>query len=441
MLIRFVVNNFRSFSEEREFNMLAGSFKTHKHHVYKVGKLDLLKAAAIYGTNGAGKSNLIKAVEFLQEVVRLGRLEEPVESKKFKLNEANLTKPMSFEIELSLGKKFYSYGVSFQNTSVVEEWLYELGITIDDKLIFERKQGHSGKPVIKIADKYLKTDKDRLLKELMEERLLKQEELLLGKGDELNVIEIREVRDAIEDGIFIIHPGSKFLGLVEKIVVSEKFKEFANSSLKAFQTGVIGLATENINLDKFFGEEATEVKELIKRRADVVDGFALPWGGSEIYVSKRNEQYIVTKILTEHTREDGKSVGFEVSEESDGTKRLLDFIPALDYVVKKDVTFFIDEIDQSLHTTLLQAIVSKIMSETETKGQLVFTTHESNLLTSEIFRQDEIWFMEKNLETNASEIYSLSEFKPRYDLDFRKGYLKGRFGAIPFTGDLENVNW
>ena len=81
------------------------------------------------------------------------------------------------------------------------------------------------------------------------------------------------------------------------------------------------------------------------------------------------------------------------------------------------------------------------MSEENTKGQLIFTTHESNLLDLDIFRQDEIWFVKKNKSIGSSNIYSLSEFKPRYDLDIRKGYLKGRFGAIPFLANLEDLNW
>ncbi|MNR06571.1 hypothetical protein D3C85_1226450 [compost metagenome] len=81
------------------------------------------------------------------------------------------------------------------------------------------------------------------------------------------------------------------------------------------------------------------------------------------------------------------------------------------------------------------------MNNEDTKGQLIFTTHESNLLDLEIFRQDEIWFSEKNKNTGSTQLYSLSDFKPRYDLDIRKGYLKGRFGAIPFLANLEDLKW
>src|SRR5262245_43487060 len=109
MLIRFIVSNFLSFDEEREFNMLSGSFKTHKHHVYDAGKVEVLKAAAIYGANGAGKSNLIKAIDFLKNLVTEGGLSKSANDKKFRLNKKNAGKPMGFEIEFSIGKKIYVY--------------------------------------------------------------------------------------------------------------------------------------------------------------------------------------------------------------------------------------------------------------------------------------------------------------------------------------------
>ena len=128
-------------------------------------------------------------------------------------------------------------------------------------------------------------------------------------------------------------------------------------------------------------------------------------------------------------------------QESDGTQRLLDFIPAIVSILHNDSTYIIDEIDQSLHPALIRALIQKIMNDDTTQGQIVFSTHESNLIDLEIFRQDEIWFAEKDKAAGSTQLYSLSDYKPRYDLDIRKGYLQGRFGAIPFLDDLKNLNW
>lgn len=441
MFIRFIISNFLSFNEEREFNMLAGAFKTHKHHLYNIGKVDVLKAAAIYGANGAGKSSLIKAIEFLQDSVNNGAIFRSVNDKKFKLDKTNELKPISFEIEFTVEKKVYAYGVSFNNIVVVEEWLYESGINIEDKMIFERKTLKSGKQSIKMSDKYQKTQKQKLLIELMEDNLLKSNELFLGKTDELKIKEITSARNVIEKEIVIIHPGSKFQSLVPALTSSNRFNTFANEMLETFDTGVSELDIETMDIDKYFGEDDEKTKKEIIQ--DIKDGHSVlintETGG--VLATKEKGKYVVKKVIAKHLNNEGKKVSFDLTEESDGTQRLLDFIPAFDGVLNSEVCFIIDEIDQSLHPTLLKSLVQKIMNNDSTKGQLIFTTHESNLLDLDIFRQDEVWFAEKNKSTGSTQLYSLSDFKPRYDLDIRKGYLKGRFGAIPFLAHLEDLKW
>lgn len=443
MLIRFIVSNFLSFDKESEFNMLSGAFKTHKHHVYSYGKLNVLKAAAIYGANGAGKSNLIKAIGFLKDMVVEGEITKSVDDKKFKLNASNIEAPINFEIEFQINKKIYSYGVSLHNTIIQEEWLYESGVTTEDKLIFERKTTKSKKTSIKLAKKYQKTQKDRLLIELMEENLLKNNELLISKTDSLKKKEIIDAQNWIENNLIVIYPHSKYSGLAQMISTSEQFQLFANQLLETFDTGIKELGTKVIDLDKFLGEEYKEFRtDIIEDLEDDKDTKILFHTENEaVIIMKEKKKYVVKKIISYHKNSLGTKVQFNLEEESDGTQRLLDFIPAFDVILKEDVTIIIDEIDHSLHPGLLKTMIQKIMSDQTTKGQLIFTTHESNLLDLEIFRQDEIWFTEKDNKKGNTELYSLSEFKPRYDLDIRKGYLKGRFGAIPFMANLVDLNW
>lgn len=441
MFIRFLVSNFLSFNEEKEFNMLPGNFKTHKHHVYNVGKVEVLKAAAIYGANGAGKSNLIKAIEFLQDAVINGGLLKSINNKKFKLNTANESMPVCFEIEFSINKKIFSYGVNFNGNLVIEEWLYESGITVEDKMIFERKTSKTGKVSIKVTDKYKKTQKQKLLIELMEEGLLKSNELLIGKSHELKIKEISETKHFIQNKIIIIHPESKFTTLVPTLTSSKEFNAFANDILQTFDTGVSELGIEILSFEKYFGEDDEQLKKEIKEEVDMGHSILLSTDTGGVLAAKEKGKYIIKRVIAKHVSNDGKKISFDLTEESDGTQRLLDFIPAFDKILNQDVSFIIDEIDQSLHPALLKVLIQKIMQEEKTKGQLIFTTHESNLLDLEIFRQDEIWFAEKAKINGNTQLYSLSEFKPRYDLDIRKGYLKGRFGAIPFLASLEDLKW
>ncbi len=342
MFIRFVVSNFLSFNEEREFNMLAGSFKTHKHHVYNSGKVDILKSAAIYGANGAGKSSLIKAIEFLQESVINGGIYKSVNDKKFKLDKANELKPTKFEIEFTVDKKIYAYGVSFNNLIVLEEWLYESGITIDDKMIFERKTLKSGKQSIKMSDKYQKTQKQKLLIELMEDNLLKSNELFLGKTNELKIKEITSAKNVIEKEIVIIHPGSKFQSLVPALTSSSRFNTFANEMLETFDTGVSELDIETMDIDKYFGEDDESTKKEIIQ--EIKDGHSVllntETGG--VLATKENGKYVVKKVIAKHLNNEGKKISFDLTEESDGTQRLLDFIPAFDGILNDEMCFIID---------------------------------------------------------------------------------------------------
>lgn len=440
MLIRFITSNFLSFNEEVEFNMLAGAYRTHKHHVYKTNKLKILKGSVIYGANGAGKSNLVKAINFLQELVEFGELDKSVNTKKFKLSNKNQEQPAEFEIEFSYKRKIYAYGISINRNIVEKEWLYLTGIDKEDKIIFERKKGKKGNQIITLNKKYLKTQKDRLLKELMEERLLKNNELFLGKSDSLKITDFNNVREWITQNLTLIYPNSKFASLTPIFALSESFAKFTNDLLKTFDTGLQEIDIENIDFDIFFGKDDEDFKNELIEEIDDSTFSILRHEGETLMAVNENDKYIVKRIIGIHYDSNNKKIKFELSEESDGTNRLLDFIPAFSNILVSDRTYIIDEIDQSLHPTLLNTLVKKIMDEKNTKGQLIFTTHESSLLDMNIFRQDEIWFAEKN-KSGSTQLYSLSDFKPRYDLDIRKGYLKGRFGAIPFIADLKNLNW
>jgi len=442
MLIRFITSNFLSFNQEEEFNMLASSYRSHKHHVYKAGKVNVLKGAAIYGANGAGKSNFVKAIEYFKNLVTDGAITKSINSKKFKLNKGNAKLPVEFEIEFYYKKKIYAYGLSINKNTIEKEWLYLSSIDKEDKLIFERKKGKNEQSSIKVASKYLKTQKSKLLISLMEENVLQSNELLLGKAAILKITDIKNAKDWISDYLVLLYPSTKavFSAYITEINESQKFKTLTDQILRTFNTGITKLYIENINFEKFFGIEDKDFREKIKEELEEVKAIPIRYANEVMLAVKEENKYLVKKLIAIHNNSNGKPIKFDLTEESDGTQRLIDFIPIFHQITQSDSpTFIIDEIDQSIHPNLLYSLVKKLMDTPDTKGQLIFTTHEANLLDLNIFRQDEIWFTEK--KDGATHLYSLSEFKPRNDLDIRKGYLKGRFGAIPFTADLKNLNW
>jgi len=439
MLIRFNVSNFLSFGEETEFNMLTGTIRSHEHHVYSAGKLDVLKAAAIYGANGAGKSNLIKAMYLLQKSVGQGFIPRLLDDKKFKLDKKYKEKPTSLEIEFSIDKNIYSYGISFNNNVILEEWLYESGINTADKMIFERTTDESNTS-IKVAKKYQKTNKEKVYIEVLED-FLEPNELLVSMNKKLEIEEISKVKNWMEKSLIILFPQSKFYELVLNLSKSKNLRLFANELLHTFDTGVEELNIQQIDFEKYFGEDNEDLKKEIAGELNDSNGYLIPDKSGAVLASIKGGKKIVEKIISVHKNVKNEAIKFELEEESDGTLRLLDFISAFAAILQSEATIIVDEIDQSLHPVLLYSLVGKIMNDKTTKGQFIFTTHESNLLDLKIFRQDEIWFVEKDRKSGSTQIYPLSEFKPRNDLDIRKGYLNGRFGAIPFLAHLEDLNW
>jgi AAA15 family ATPase/GTPase len=161
---------------------------------------------------------------------------------------------------------------------------------------------------------------------------------------------------------------------------------------------------------------------------------------TELLVERKGENRVYRiAIQAAHEHEPGKVVRLELAEESDGTRRLLNLIPALRAPRATSAVYFIDEIDRSLHPILVKEFLEFFLKSTDGgPRQIIVTTHESNLLDQELLRRDEIWFAEKD-QTAATRLYSLLDFKVRNDLEIRKHYLQGRFGAVPFLGNLESL--
>jgi uncharacterized protein len=181
---------------------------------------------------------------------------------------------------------------------------------------------------------------------------------------------------------------------------------------------------------------------VLKKIAEDEDGTTVVRVGdsSELLVERKGaNRFFRITIQSMHTQDQGREVSLELKDESDGTRRLLDLIPALHYLRSNSAIYFIDEIDRSLHPILVLRFLDFFLRSCKgAHRQIIVTTHESNLLDLDLFRRDEIWFAEKDLSAETH-LYSLSEFKVRKDLEIRKHYLQGRFGAIPFLGNLEHL--
>jgi len=439
MLIRFNISNFLSFNKETEFNMLAANVRRHPEHITKFKGIKLLKSSVIYGANGSGKTNFIYGLNVLQEIVMNGELMGFSNSNKFKLDPKNKDLPISFEVEFIWNKKAYAYGIVFHEGLIEEEWLFQLNLSQkSEDLVFERKTNAKGKAKLKFHPKYLKTEKNRLLKEVYEEDLLKKNVPFLHLAKNRKFKEIKDAFEWFQDGILLISPGSKFTALPTFIDNHSDFQEFANKLIRELDTGIKELVIKDIEFDSFFGEDNLAERDRVLRLVN--EGEDVPLVESNAVAYLEDGVPIVKKLYCIHESSLAGEVEFELYEESQGSLRLFDFLPVIYLALNQSVSIIIDEIDQSLHINLLRELIQKIQSESELVGQLIFTTHEANLLDLDLFRQDEIWFTEKD-KTGASNLYPLSDYNIRTEMDISKGYLTGRFGAVPFLGNLKNLDW
>lgn len=439
MIIRFTASNFLSFKEETEFNMLTSDAKRHSHHVYNHQNVAILRAAAIYGANGAGKSNLIKAIGFLKNLA-LG--ENILTSyQQFKLTKELIDNPSELGIEFEMNGVIYAYGISFNYEQILNEWLYKVTVGRDDELIFERHTDENHVNKLHFSEKYLQTEKDKYFLEFYEKELLPPTASFISSTKNDHFEEIQLIKHWFEHKLVFVLPDFRPAEMFGSLFMQPDLRHLYSKMMALFDTGL-----QKIDFKKYTLEDANFSLVNTKKRESLERFFKenpkkiqIDTKSKSVHIySYENEKIVISELIGFHGEGDN-TVEFSLEEESDGTIRILDFLSIFFLLSIDDTVFIIDEIDQSIHPSLLKSFLKNLMDLTNTKGQIIFTTHESNLLDLDIFRQDEIWFAEKNKE-GATQLYSLADFKPRYDLDIRKGYLNGRFGAIPFLGDLEKLN-
>lgn len=440
MILRAVVRNLYSFKDETEISFVAGKSTTHCEHVSRAEKRDdisVLKAGIIYGANASGKSNVIKAISVIQKIA-LGSL--PKRSiEPFKLSVPHNT-PSKIEIEFKANNRFYAYGVEFSIKGILEEWLFEIN-SRTDKEVFTRRVEPDGN-VFSFGTISGNDDMQQLIKYIslstpITDSFLSEYIKRNGKG----LTAINEAYQWMKEDLKIIFPDSRYEGIS---IRAEKDKDFAlatKSLLEYFNTGIVDIRRikvkkEDVDLPKEI------VNDLLSEAEDKKTIVVASPSDSSTYFFETDENGItnIFKQSAIHRMRDGNEVSFEMDEESDGSIRLLDFIPMLIDLKLNSSVYLIDEIDRSMHPMLSQKLLEYYFAslDKERDTQLICTTHESNLLDLNMIRADEVWFVEKGLD-GSSHLTSLAEYKPREDV--RKGYLQGRYGAIPFFASINSLKW
>ncbi|HNF14627.1 MAG TPA: ATP-binding protein [Leptospiraceae bacterium] len=441
MLIRFVMENIYSFGERKEFNMIPYTrIRSQEHHIYKYDSVSVLKMASIYGANGAGKSNLVKALLLLKSIVAGEELPPSVGASKFKFHPEDQKQVLA--VEFIQEKIPFYYALEISEGRILAEELYLSGLgKKEDVLLFERTSDS-----LRFTEEFESEEKNRILKTVLTEEFLRPERpmiRILSNRDNNYFYYVKKAFSWFQNTLTVLNPDSRPQALAHKLDTDKEFREFAEKIMCSYHIGVTALSSEKRNVSEIAGEGQDTVfldfinsfrsspNELIRARNTQ---------GEELVFVKEDGEIFLKTLKMKHKGKGGLETSFSLSEESDGTVRLLDFVPAFHSLASSEKVFIIDEMERSIHPLLIRELVNKFSIDTESKGQLVFTTHESHLLDLEIFRQDEIWFAEKDMN-GSTDLYSLSDFKVHRTLDAQKGYLTGRYGAVPFLANLRELSW
>ncbi|MDY0289166.1 MAG: ATP/GTP-binding protein [Sphaerochaeta sp.] len=440
MLINFTVSNFKSIKDEILFNMApAKRLQTMKDHVLVANtkkQAEAMPVGAIYGANGSGKTNFIEAISFMKERIKN---DDVIPAIPFRLADDDQEKlPSTFSVLFSFQKVVYGYGFSVQGRVVTQEWLSAY-FSAKETMLFERYL-EDGKPQIDFGQKLISSTKGGKSFLGFIFQGMQEDQLFLREAVKRDVSLLQPVEKWFSEHVFVLDPSSRAIALEVILQRQPQTLQHMNDQLLEMGMHLEKLETKEkkFNFDQYASQldekDAESFRNSLEemQEDDIIELSITRFGRPQCVQKKNNELYLTTLEIC-HERQDGTHVSFDISTASNGFMRMLDLLPALAFAKNEDTLIVVDEIESSLHTLLSQYFI-KAFIETVTRSQngsqLVFSTHDTNLLDSDLLRSDEIWFMEKD-SCSSSQLCNLVEFILSTGLNYEKGYLAGRFGAIP----------
>lgn len=452
MLIKLSCKNFRSIGNEAiMLDMVASNkIKMHPGHVHRpTDNAGVLRNAAIYGGNAAGKSNVILALSLMKSALVGGALPQGTTLEYCRAGSGHTGEESTFEVQFEADGRIFDYGFSciFSQYAVTSEWLYELGGK-HPRCLLSRNENGSIDPIESIEAADAPDDRMRLnvYTEDFRSQVARNRALLflpfIGNGKKFSSGSIFESYGAafswFANDLQVM--GANQPSPTSDFYADDKTLDQVAEVLASFDTGVSSLEKRPISMDELekrvdFGLMMTIRNFLAHNTQPAQDGNLLITARSgKAFVgieSKGGAEPTATILEIKHR---GSMLPFEFGDESDGTRRLFDFMDVL-FTNKKDATFVIDEIDRSLHPMLTRQLVELFNTvHQEDACQLVFTTHESSIMSFDYLRKDEIWFVDRD-DDGLTSLYSLDDFElagtVRSDSRLAKQYLEGRYGGIP----------
>lgn len=401
MILEFSIKNFLSFKEKVTFSMLANSNNGLDDNYIVLNEKKILKTSAIYGANASGKTNLFKILASIISMLKRSNnadVNEKLSITPFKFDSKSINEPSEFEIKFIVDDVRYVYGFIADTNQIYEEYLYYYPNGRETK-IFDRTN----------ITEYSFTQKDeRVLNDIALKNA--PNKFFIATATNWNYEKTKIPYKFLSMDIEI------FNNLSELRASSYKAYLENDSEIKAFALDFLQNADFNIEDYKVIETEIPD--EILASIPDYI----------------KNTIKEKPKVFTTLFKHKGSSVALTFEEESMGTQIIFSFIPFIKEALNNKKVIIVDELDKSLHPYLVEMIVQLFNDREVNKAgsQLIFNTHDTNLLKLNILRRDQIWFIEKDNNSGMSDLYPLSDFSVRKKENIEKGYLLGRYGAVSF---------
>jgi len=431
MIIQFSVRNFKTFKNKVTLSLVASNYdKTNleDNNVYEIEKFSnrLLKSLVVFGANASGKTKLFDAMAFMRWFVVNSSVKtqegDEIDTDTFRFNSESELGSSEFEIIYLLNNIQYRYGFEITREKVISEWLFQKKLTKkpkevelfyrDDMEIFYHNSFKKMKLLIKEGD-----------------GILRNNALLLSVSNQFKVKEAKEIVDYFRKFNFLLgnEPFRYQEFSLSQISLKSEIGSKIIETMKRFDTGISDVEVKEIRIEDnhhFPAEIRDKISELTKKGKDL---------------TILEAEAIHKKFDAEYNFIDNVRMDFD-EDESSGTQKLLAILGPIFETLISGHIIVIDELDSRLHPKIVTHIVQLFNSkETNPRNsQLIINTHNSNLLSENLFRRDQIWFTEKN-RYGEGMLISLSEFKVRQGENFEEKYLEGRFGGIPFIKNLNDL--
>lgn len=423
MLIEFKVSNFRSIREEQTFSLVAGNVDKEltscviDRELPGLTGVQFLKGAAIYGANASGKSNIIEAIRFVTDFVRRSATKiqpgDPTGAQPFKLDRESPNKPSEFEITFVAEGDRYVFGFSITSTRVVEEYLVAYPKGVPQR--WYQRTFNAAKNTYDWTKASTAFKQDKSLQDKTREN-----SLFLSVGPQFNHAQLTRVFNWFKSGVRFIHLSADAMlhpGFTADLVAEPTHHDRILNLLRSADIGVADaqIKETEVSLDEIKQNIPPAVLARLEKEGKVT-----------------SHKAVEIKLTHKADGIDPVALDFE-DEESAGTRRFFSLIGPWTDILDNGYTVFVDEIETSLHPILVKELLKLLLcSKNNPKGaQVVFTTHNPILLDGSLMRRDQIWFTEKS-PAGATHLYPLTDYQPRKDEALAKGYLAGRYGAIPF---------